>query len=430
MKKVSTEKVYDNYEKGFNGRMNLSDLPEVQQKVTYPHPNKEGEMTSQNYIEYEDLAVVVFIRKGKNNEMEFGLIEKEAPAFANDEEAKGYYGILLEAPTFAFPQKNEVPENMSLWLEEQILNMGLEMKGFSALDDSKTAVCQSFTNQNARFYVAGIKESEQDIQNKMHWFPLSSLVSYLNMQRMGGEDNLHSSIQTLYPLELLYKKYKKEIQKAEQTEFKLDRELPKLIVEKSQKTNPGYRFSIWEATYKNSRNPEEVKVATCLKSRSNAGNCVLMAEDGEKMYLSPQRRSPYMIVGEDLKKEVAGGLTEGESYEETATRELVEEQGFNASSVEPLTGPLAATPLNNELSQAFLAHYEQGTETSQHLDEQEAIGKKQAKSFKDLYENIQNSELPLTTKYYIMLKAREKDENLKPSEKNGQVNASEVEERI
>lgn len=132
-----------------------------------------------------------------------------------------------------------------------------------------------------------------------------------------------------------------------------------------------------------------------------------MTEDNENMFLSPQQRSPYLESGEEIKTEVAGGLTEGRPYETAALAELSEEQGFEAESVAEFTGPLAATPLNSELSKAYISHYENGTEGKQHLDEQEKIGKKQAISFKQLKDNIQDSKLPLTTKYYIMLKARD-----------------------
>lgn len=418
---ISTEKVYDNYEKGWNGRVEKGRLPEDQQKVTYPHPNKPGETTSQNYIEYDDLAVVVFIRKNSKGEYEFGLKETEAPAFIYDAEdertAQGYNGMLLEASTFALPEKDKIPENMGFWLEEQILNMGLEMEGLASLDDSKTAVCQSFTNQNARFYVAGIKGEDVDAENKLHWFPLSSLTSYLDIQRMGGEDGAHSSIQTLYPLELLREKYIEQIKKIEQTEFKLDRPLPKLKLVEKQKTNPSYRFSVMEARYISSGELEKVKSTTYLTSRANAGNCILTSKDGKTIYLGNQQRSPYLTIGEEMKKEVAGGLLERkeretpevreEDYRRAAIRELAEEAGFSTDSVRLFTGPLAATPLNDELSATYNAEYESGKEGEQQLDEQEKIGEKKPISIKKLKDNIRDSRIPLTTKYYIMLMSRD-----------------------
>lgn len=418
--KNNLEKVYDNYEKGWNGRMRQEELPEVQQKITYPHPNKTGEMTSQNYIEYNDLAVVIFIRKNKEGVFEFGLIEQEAPAFIYDSTdkatAQGYNGIFLEAPSFALPEKNNLPNDMAEWMEAQILSMGIEMQGFSELDDSKTAICQSFTNQNARFYVAGIKFEEQNTDNKIHWFPMSSLESYLDIQRMGGKEGLHSSIQTLYPLEQLRNKYLPQIKEMEPTEFNLDRDLPELKLVEKSKTNPSYRFSIWECSYINTDDPEKIKVATYINSMSNAGNCILMTKDGKTMFLSPQKRSPFMAVGEELKMEVAGGLTEGRPYDVAALAELSEEQAFETESAEAFTGPLAATPLNSELSQAFIAHYEQGREGEQHLDEKESIGQKQPKSFEELKGNLKRSDIPLTTKYYIMLKSRD-DEKVKDKRK-------------
>lgn len=408
---IDVEKVYDNYARGFNGRMPKGDLPEKQKKVTYPHPNKQGEMTSQNYIEYDDLAVVVFVRRGENGKFEFGLVEKEAPAFiaeiGDETIPQTYKGMFLEAPSFAFPQKGQVPDNIEMWIEEQILAMGFEMQGFSVLDDSKTAVCQSFTNQDARFYVAGIKEEEK-ADDRIHWFSISSLESYLDMQRMGGRDNLHSSIQTLYPLEQLRIKYLDQIRKMNKTNFELDRPLAELVPIERKKSNPSYRFNIWETTYKNTKDGQ-TKVATYLTSRSNAANTILMTQDGETMFLSPQQRSPYLNEGEEIKTEVAGGLLEGKTYERTALAELEEEQGFIAKSAKIFTAPLAATPLNSEMSQAFMAYYEKGKEGKQNLDEQEKISEKQGKSFKELKDNIRDPKIPLTTKYYIMLVSRDKE---------------------
>lgn len=402
---INIQKVYDNYEKGWNGRMKKGSLPEEQKKVTYPHPNKPGEMTSQNYLEYDDLAVVVLVRKCKNGQFQFGLIEQEAPAFIyneNDEKtSEGYSGIFLEANSFALPNKNQTPENMTMWLEKQIETLGMEMEGVAILDDSKTAVCQSFTNQNARFYVAGVKEEEN---SKMHWFPISSLESYLDMQREGGRDNLHSSIQTLYPLELLRNKYLEQIRTLQPTEFKLDKQLPKLKLIKKKVTNPSYRFNIVEAEYLDSN--QESKMATYLTSKSNSANTILMTKDNDIMFLSPQQRSPYLET-EEIKTEVAGGLTEGKTYEKTAIAELSEEQGFYTESVKEFTGPLAATPLNSELTKAYIAQYEQGIEGKQKLDEQEKIGEKMPEDFEQLKQNIKNNKLPLTTKYYIMLKSRD-----------------------
>ena len=402
---INIQKVYDNYEKGWNGRMKKGNLPEEQKKVTYPHPNKPGEMTSQNYIEYDDLAVVVLVRKCKNGQFQFGLIEQEAPAFIYDENdektSEGYSGIFLEANSFALPNKNQTPENMTMWLEEQIETLGMEMEGVAILDDSKTAVCQSFTNQNARFYVAGVEEEEN---SKMHWFPISSLESYLDMQREGGRDNLHSSIQTLYPLELLRNKYLEQIRTLQPTEFKLDKQLPKLKLIKKKVTNPSYRFNIVEAEYLDGN--QESKMATYLTSRSNAANTILMTKDNDIMFLAPQQRSPYLET-EEIKIEVAGGLTEGKTYEKTAIAELAEEQGFYTESVKEFTGPLAATPLNSELTKAYIAQYEQGIEGKQKLDEQEKIGEKMPENFEQLKQNIKNDKLPLTTKYYIMLKSRD-----------------------
>ena len=362
-------------------------------------------MTSQNYLEYDDLAVAVLVRKCKNGQFQFGLIEQEAPAFIYDENDakanKGYSGIFLEANSFALPNKNQIPENMEMWMEEQIDTTGMEMEGLAILDDSKTAVCQSFTNQNARFYVVGVKEENNP---KMHWFPISTLESYLDMQRNGGKDNIHSSIQTLYPLEQLRNKYLEQIRALQPTEFKLDKQLPKLKLIRKKVTNPSYRFNIVEAEYLDGN--QKNKVATYLTSKSNSANTILMTKDSDIMFLSPQQRSPYLETRE-IKTEVAGGLTEDKTYEKTAIAELSEEQGFYTESVKEFTGPLAATPLNSELTKAYIAQYEQGIEGKQKLDEQEKIGEKMPENFEQLKQNIKSDKLPLTTKYYIMLKSRD-----------------------
>lgn len=404
--KIEIQNVYDNYLKGWNGRMEKGELPEKQQKITYPHPNKPGEMTSQNYIEYDDIAVVVLVRKCENGEFQFGLVEKEAPAFIYDENdektTKGYNGVFLEAASFALPDKNEEPENISLWLEEQISSIGLEMEGMAELDSSKTAVCQSFTNQNARFYVAGVKEGIST--ETIHWFPITSLEAYLDIQRQGGIDNLHSSIQTLYPLELLRNKYIEQIKNVKPTKFELKEQLPQLELVSKKVVNSGFRFSIMEVEYLDIN--KQKKLATYLISRSNAANTILMTKDNKTMFLSPQQRSPYLETN-GIKTEVAGGLTEGRTYEKTAMAELAEEQGFYTEGTKEFTGPLAATTLNSEISKAYEAQYEQGIEGKQNLDEQEKIGEKIPIDFEQLKLNIKSDKLPLTTKYYIMLKARD-----------------------
>ena len=408
---IDIEKVYDNYEKGWNGRMDLKDLPEMQKKATYPHPNKKGEFTSQHYIEYSDIAVVVFVRKKTSGQFEFGLIEQEAPAFIYDAEnptcSNEYTGIFLETPSFALPEKDTLPEIMEDWIEEKVGTLGFEMQGFAELDGSKTAVSQSFTNQYARFYIAGIDSLSQDNNDKIHWFPLSSLESFLDIQRKGGKMGLHSSVQTLYSLEQLRNKYLSQIRNIKKTIFELDRPLPILNLIKKVKTNPSYRFNIWEVSYTNSNEPENVKMATYIESRSNAASCLLMTKDQKNILLLPQQRSPFLETGEETKLEVAGGLLEGKSYVATAIAELSEEEGFDAKNVKEFTGPLAVTPLNSELCQAFITYYEDGREGAKHLDEQESIGERQPISFKKIKENLNSDNIVLSAKYYILLKSRE-----------------------
>lgn len=417
MEDINKKIVYDNYENGWNGRMKKGELPEIQQKITYPHPNIPGKMTSQNYIEYDDIAVVVLVRKCKNGEFQFGLVEKEAPAFIYDENdektAKGYNGIFLEANSFAFPDKNQEPENISLWLDDQIWSIGLEMEGMAELDSSKTAICQSFTNQNARFYVAGVKEGIST--ETIHWFPISSLESFLDIQRQGGKDNLHSSIQTLYPLELLRNKYIEQIKNIKPTKFELKEQLPQLELVSKRIVNSGFRFSIVEVEYLDIN--KQKQIATYLTSRSNAANTILMTKDNKTMFLSPQQRSPYLETN-GIKIEVAGGLTEGKTYEETAMAELAEEQGFYTEGIKKFTGPLVATTLNSEISKAYEAEYENGIEGKQKLDEQEKIGEKIPVNFENLRKNIKNDKLPLTTKYYIMLKSRDIERERKIGKKD------------
>lgn len=214
---------------------------------------------------------------------------------------------------------------------------------------------------------------------------------------------------------MLRNKYIEQIKNIKPTKFELKEQLPQLELVSKRIVNSGFRFSIVEVEYLDIN--KQKQIATYLTSRSNAANTILITKDNKTMFLSPQQRSPYLETN-GIKIEVAGGLTEGKTYEETAMAELAEEQGFYTEGIKEFTGPLVATTLNSEISKAYEAEYENGIEGKQKLDEQEKIGEKIPVNFENLRKNIKNDKLPLTTKYYIMLKSRDIERERKIGKKD------------
>lgn len=82
-------------------------------------------------------------------------------------------------------------------------------------------------------------------------------------------------------------------------------------------------------------------------------------------------RNHRFAVGETLWELCAGTLEDGESPEETAGRELVEETGYRAGRLEPLTTFYTTPGICTERMHAFLAT--DLTEVGQDLEETERI---------------------------------------------------------
>ena len=98
------------------------------------------------------------------------------------------------------------------------------------------------------------------------------------------------------------------------------------------------------------------------------GGAAILAVDGEDMWLVRQFRYPYKEVIEEIP---AGKLEQGEDAIATAKRELIEEIGFEADSIEPF-GMIYPTPgYTNEHLYIFLAKGLKKRET--HLDEDEFV---------------------------------------------------------
>ncbi len=418
--------------------------PDFQIKIEY----KVGDnVTTQNYLSYEDLAVVIPVRKNpETGEKEFGLVEQEAPALihkeGNSKIPEGYKGIMLEGMSVAIPKENIETKKIAEYIKDAY---HIDTKGIVDLDTTRTSVLESFSNQCANFYTAGV--IGEDENNQVHWFPISSLRDFLEMQRMANNKDVHTSISTLYALELLYEKYFEEIKN--QTRFKLEKTLPELIVLKTMDKNKGYRFSIKECYYINTNdytseelaniafalknipaeeielheddnvdrpyvlfpreNEEDLKVDVKVGSyaqsnmkfqQSNAGNTMLVTQKGDRL-LSPQIRSPFLRENTYIRLGGAGGMLEPgeEDLKKRALKELLEEQGVKDDKVEELTGVIAASPNCTEMSKCFLTKYDKAIDVGElDLDEAgEFIGEKIPFS----HDKIKGQpRIALTTKYY------------------------------
>lgn len=82
-------------------------------------------------------------------------------------------------------------------------------------------------------------------------------------------------------------------------------------------------------------------------------------------------RNERFAVGKELWELPAGTLEKGESPLETAHRELIEETGYRAANIEPLTQFYTSPGFCNELMHAYVATGL--THVGQHLDESEKI---------------------------------------------------------
>ena len=102
---------------------------------------------------------------------------------------------------------------------------------------------------------------------------------------------------------------------------------------------------------------------------AHPGAAVVVAHDGESVYLVEQ---PRAVVGADALLELpAGKIDPGETPEQTAARELIEETGRRAGSLEALATVYASPGFSDETFHLFLAT--DLTEEEGAADEEERI---------------------------------------------------------
>lgn len=193
-------------------------------------------------------------------------------------------------------------------------------------------------------------------------------------------DNVHSSLQSLYALKLLEKKYKAEIEKLPATPFKLDKEVSRLeLISKKQVVKNSPRFTIVDVSY---RTPDgKVNYSTYESSRDSI-EAVLLAKDDVKpneynLIVSKQQRSPFVINKEfpnGVLNEFTGGmLEEGQTIEDAAVAEAGQEQTFSLEkgNLILLARPFVASLSAGEFGCVFMAITDKTQRTEQQLDKGE-----------------------------------------------------------
>jgi len=430
---MSEDKEYklgeENYSTDMNGWTDFTDVPEAKRPITYYNPILDKEQT-QNYTENTDILVVPLVRKNEKGEFEFGLIEKEVPATIATEGGKvskpNYNGVMLESVTIALPTKEVMSgKEITSLMDSQMLKLGMYLEGCIPLDDSKTPISQSFTNQCGQFYVAAVSDTKQEDED-IHWFPLGMISSFIESQRDGDKAEIHSSLQTMYSLLLLKRKYQKEIDKLSEVPFKLDKPTGSLeLVSENEISEHKYRFGINDITYKDRAG--EIKYSTYSTSKDSI-QCGLVSENSNgkrTISLSPQLRSP-LIANEDFNgmlDEVTAGMIEpSQSHLDAAVAEAEQEQGvkLNEDAVQHLYGPILISTSTSELTDLFVADTRTGEETAQKLDEQEVIGEKSEYDIEECASKIGELKSPLPTKFLIayLQDCIEKEERQKQANKD------------
>lgn len=413
-----SEKKLPNREKKYvnsgNGWYDFSTVPEEESQANYVN-YVTGKENNQKVVTNTDIAISHLIRKRKDGEKEFALIETPVPSTINRE---GYNGVLLEVPFFALPRKEKMQYNeLVSIIDKGILDLNLYMEGNAVLDAEKTPIYQSFSDQCGQFLVSAVSERQGDADSRIHWIPMSALKSYIHIQLNGGESNVHSSLQSLYALKLLQHKYKDELEKLEQTEFKLDKPVSKLeFVSQKQVLKNSPRFTIEDVTYIDENGKRQY--STFAGSRDSI--TIILLIEGEKkgeynVVLSKQQRSPFVEnreLNDGILNEVTGGMIEkGQSLPDAAIAESAQEQGFKLEHKDlvMLAKPFVASLSAEEFGTIFVGIANQQKREEMKLDEDEnsteAISSTQ--EYIPLSEAANNLEkvspAPLATKLAILL---------------------------
>ncbi len=359
-----------------NGWFDFTTVPDAEYQVNYNNFTT-GQPNNQKVITNTDIAISHLVRKGKNGEMEFALIETIIPSTIKRE---GYNGVLLEVPFFALPTKEKLSyEKIVEILDKGILDLNLYMEGNLTLDGEKTPIHQSFSNQCGQFFVSAVSNRNGEPDSRLHWIPMSELKSYIDLQLNGGTDNIHSSLQSLYALKLLENKYERELSSMPTREFKIDRPVNGVeFVSQNQVIKNSPRFTIEDVTYTDETKRKHY--STFAGSRDSMA-VILLVEGSKKgeynIVLSRQQRSPFVgnkELNNGILNEVAGGMIErGQSLYDTAIAESVQEQGYKLSEEDLvlLAKPFVASLSAEEFGAIFVGFARLEEKGEMQLDEDE-----------------------------------------------------------
>lgn len=397
---MSNYKKENVYESILNGRvpnegMNINGI----EKITYYNPASKKNQT-QSYLDMDDIIIPFILRKNVEGKYQFAMEYKYVPAVRKN---------MLELPIISTRQNTNQydGEQIEDLLETEFIDKyGIDMIGFRSLDTSATPVSQSITNQKLSAVLVYLRE-EENADNTLEWFDISSLKDYLT-NYIGL-----SSLQTAYVMQLFYEQFQdKEELQATPTKFELDQDKMNIneIFEKNHNIMENkYRFGV--ALFSNEEktmfgiNDAEIGLS------KNSVQCIMTRVIGGKIHvgLSKQQRSPFIATEnfDEYLYEVAAGMVEpGESYEEAAKREAIEETGINIAK-QRLT--YIGTQLLSTAAQEESAFYicevsEESNYGKQNLDSDENISRIEWVPIDAI--DLSKLHSPLATKYAI-LKTRE-----------------------
>ena len=388
------------YESTLNGRvpndgMKINGI----EKITYYNPLAKKNQT-QSYLDMDDIIVTLILRKNKEGKYQFAMEYKYVPAAER---------TMLELPVISTMQNTASYDGETIedLLETGLIdNYGIDMIGYRKIDGTATPVSQSFTNQKATAVLAYTRQEESE-NNNLEWFDISSLKDYLtNYVRF-------SSLQTAYVMQSFYEQFqdKEELQDTP-TKFEVDQD--KINTEEPFEKHHNimehkYRFGV-DFFSNEERNVEEGPDAEIGLSK-NSVQCIMTRKIDGKIYvgLSKQQRSPFIATKnfDEYLYEIAAGMVEpGESYEEAAKRETIEETGID---IEKQKLTYIGTQLLSTVTQEESAFYicevsENSNYGEQNLDSDENISQIEWVPADEI--NLEKLNAPLPTKYAI-LKARE-----------------------
>ena len=144
------------------------------------------------------------------------------------------------------------------------------------------------------------------------------------------------------------------------------------------------------------------------------GACVLPIDDEQNIYLVKQFRYPF---GKEIFEVPAGKINDGEQPLECAKRELSEETGFTAESIEPLAVAYATPAYCSEILSIYVAT---GLKKGQQkLDEGEFLEVVKI-PYTKAYDMVLNGEIPDAKTQIAILRAKKIIDDM--NEQNGNVN--------